>query len=332
MSLCVALGADGRTAVLPADPLPDGPSAHELELRVLAVGICGTDVTLASGSRAVPSHPWVLGHEAVGEVTRVGADVTGWEVGQVGVLEPNVADLTCEACRSGFTSACANRTSSGVLTQPGFLAQQVVHPAGFVHHAPAGASVEDLVCVEPMAVAQAAIRRAGVGEGDRMLVLGAGSQGLLATQILRARGVEVIVTDLCDERVERARTLGARRLDPAQDRGFAHVLDTTGSAEAIPQVLAQLAVGAQVTVVGESAAPVALSSQEVVHRQLVLRGSFIYDHPRDFADVLAGIGSGALAPRRILRPPTTLADAAALLTGRTDGAGKPWVDLRDHRP
>jgi D-arabinose 1-dehydrogenase-like Zn-dependent alcohol dehydrogenase len=138
----VVLARDG---VKVTDDLPEPELTSDgLLLRVLGVGVCGGDVALVSGRRPAPSYPWLIGHEAACEVLTVGADVTGWAVGDRAVLEPNVVDLTCPACRRGVTSACWHRDSAGVITQPGFLAEQVAFPAEFAHHCPHDARLEDL--------------------------------------------------------------------------------------------------------------------------------------------------------------------------------------------
>ena len=323
----VVVEADGGVRVRHDLPLPGDPGIGQVLVRILGVGLCGTDAALASGRRAVPTTPWLLGHEAVGEVRRVGPGVRGAAAGDLVVLEPNLPDLTCAACEAGHTSRCAHRRSSGVLTQPGFMTDMVLHPAEFVHRAPAGARIEDLVCVEPASVAAAAVRRSGITAGASAVVLGAGAQGLFAVQCLRAVGVRPLVTDIRPERVDLAVRHGAQPV-PATGWQAAYVFDTTGAPAALAGVIDHIAVGGKVTVVGESSAPLGLTSLQLVQRQLTVVGSFIYDHPRDFAAVMDLIGQGAIRPGELLRPGASIDDAPALLADLQGRPGKPWLDLR----
>ncbi len=302
------------------------PAEGEILVRVLAVGLCGTDVTLAAGRREVPFKPWVLGHEAVGEVVSVGPGVSGWWPRDLAVLEPNLPCLACAACERGFTSACSRRASAGVKTQPGFMTEFVSHPAEFTFKAPSTTPIEDLVCAEPMAVARSAVRRSGIEPGSSALILGAGAQGLFTVQILTTMGVVPAVTDLDAERVRLAVRHGAVDLND-DDRAYDHVFDAVGAPAALRAALDRAALGCRVTVVGESHDPLPLSSLELVQKQLTLRGSFIYDHPVDFQSTLKAITQGRVRPHEVLQDPLSLDDAARWLR-RPFGAGKAWVDLR----
>lgn len=293
-------------------------------VRVLGVGVCGTDLAVASCRREVPSHPWVLGHEAAGRVLEAGEGVTGIDVGDLVALEPNYVDRTCPACRNGTTAACANRRSAGI-TVPGYMAEIVSVPQEFVWKAPSGTSVEDLLCIEPLSVAAAAIRRSGIGAGATPLVLGAGAQGLFAVQVLCARGFQPRVVDLQQSRVQLALELGARW--PSDHETFTHIFDTTGAAAALDSALSRLTRPGTVTIVGESAEPSGLSSQEIVHRQLTIHGSFIYDHPHDFAESMRLVADGTIKPSRILRHRSLLDHAASAIWESPQKTGKTWIDF-----
>lgn len=324
----VVLLDDGQVAVRRLRT-PGVPPPGQLLIQVLAVGVCGTDAALALGHRAAPHTPWLLGHEAVGEIRALGGgtEAAGWRVGQRVVLEPNQSDLTCAECRAGNTSRCSQRRSSGVLTQPGFMTDLVIHPAQFTHAAPGEATIEDLVCVEPLSVAVAAVRRSGIGPGQSACVLGAGAQGQFAAQLLRSLEITPWVVDLCPDRVGLAVEHGARPL-PNGAWSVDHLFDTTGSPEALAAQIEHLRPGGTVTVVGESHHPMRISSFQLVQRQLTLKGSFIYDHPHDFAHALDLISHGAVQPGAVLRPASSITDAAEILADLHNAAGKPWIDLR----
>ncbi|MGO1326275.1 MAG: alcohol dehydrogenase catalytic domain-containing protein, partial [Brevibacterium aurantiacum] len=97
--------APGRVEIVDRS-LPQGPVGRDdLRIRMLAVGICGTDQTLATGRRTPPRLPWRLGHEGIGEVAEVGPGACGFAVGDRVALEPNITCGRCEYCRRGMTSA-----------------------------------------------------------------------------------------------------------------------------------------------------------------------------------------------------------------------------------
>ncbi len=324
----VAVVEPGRIEVL-AVPRPSArPAPGMVRVEMLAVGICGTDVTIAGGGRELPQLPWGLGHEGVGRIIEVGDVGGGLDAGDLVALEPNITCGRCRFCRLGRTSACVRRESAGVLTQPGFLAEVVDHPAGFCHPIPMGTPVEQAVCAEPLAVAAAALRRTELTGDEEVLVLGAGAQGLLTVLLLLSRGITPVVSEPVRERRELAIAFGATAYDPPASPRPSCVIDAAGVPEALGSVLEHLDPFTKVTVIGESSRALGLSSFDLVQRELLLRGSFIYEHLSDMRDAVR------LLPRlrtdRILAPALSLADAADLLSGtaRQDPVRKAWVDLR----
>src|ERR1700678_3235308 len=141
-------------------------------VRVHGVGLCGSDLALISHERRSPGYPWVLGHEAFGEIAAAGSGVDASRVGQRVVIEPNYPCLRCPACRAGLTSMCPDRVIAG-FTEPGLLAEYVAVPAELARPAPDSWTDADAACAEPLTVAQAAIRRSGSDSDGDSLVIGA---------------------------------------------------------------------------------------------------------------------------------------------------------------
>ena len=242
--------------------------------------------------------------EAVGE--RVPAE----RIGEVVVIEPNVACFDCAQCRRGLTSACASRQSVG-MNRAGALAEKLVVPSGNAWALP-GAAERDLVCVEPLAVVEAAFRRLGEPSFGSALVIGVGSQGLLATLSLVARGTAVLVHDVNPDRVALATALGARALVPGDTAEPVDlVVDTVGTPAAVELALRHVAIGGTLLVLSLDATPFELTAQTLVRRQLVIRGSLTYDHPGDFAATVARVRSGAVSPGRVITDEYPLAEARA---------------------
>ncbi|MEU3269348.1 alcohol dehydrogenase catalytic domain-containing protein [Saccharomonospora sp. NPDC006951] len=310
-----------------ADDWPEprlGPGDVLVGMR--AVGLCGSDLGVYEGHRVTPELPWVMGHEGGGEILAVGADVTGRYPGQRVVIEPNYSCFSCRSCRSGLTSACSERGIVGMAI-PGLLAERVAVPARFAWPVPSSVSDRTLACVEPLAVARAAVRRAGVSAGEECLVLGAGSQGLLVCQALLAIGVRPRVFEPLAGRLALAERIGAKPVERDDARDARFVFDTAGTPDSWKLALDATSAAGNIVVIGMSDKRVSLSTMELARRQLVIRGSLIYDHPADFGDTVAAVGEGALEPARVLQRGVLPDDAADAFAQARSVPGKSWIDL-----
>jgi len=328
--LAATLVEPGRI-VLAEVPAPEvGPG--EVGIAVGGVGLCGSDMAVFRGTWTAPSYPWIMGHEAFGTIERVGEGVDPARIGEVVVVEPNVACGACPECGLGRTSACRRRRSVGMNRQ-GALAQLLVVPAHLAWPIIAGAatappSPQDLVCVEPLAVVEAALRRLGVDPPADALIVGSGAQGLLMALALRRRGVRVHVSDPIAERVAFAvERLGARdaALDP--EREFELVVDTAGVPEAMAVAVERAVVGATIVELGLVRRPLGLTAETLVRRQLVLRGSLTYDHPHDFRAAVDLVASGAVVPGQVVSDVHPLAEAQRAFETAPSAPGKTWIRL-----
>jgi threonine dehydrogenase-like Zn-dependent dehydrogenase len=313
-------------------PEPRADSGQVI-VRVLGVGVCGSDLALLSGQWRPPYTPWVPGHEAFGEIVAVGSGVRAERIGQRVAIEPNIPCLACAACRSGLTSACQDRRSLG-FSAPGTLAERIAVPAEFAWEVPAGWSDQDAVCTEPLTVALAAIRRSGIagvgasgtsgggasGGGARCLVIGAGSQGTMVCAGLLGSGLQPYVIEPHAGRRELAAELGA--VPAGEDDGaFDVVFETSGTSAALVSAVQRAAAGGTVVLIGLSSEPAPLATEAVVRRQLRIQGSLTYDHPGDFAAVIRQ----DLRPGRVLRACYPLAEAERAFRAAREVPGKTWI-------
>ena len=320
----VALVGVGQVEVVDDWPEPEcGPG--DVVVGVRAVGLCGTDLSVYAGKRAVPGMPWVMGHEGGGEIVAVGDDVHDRQVGQRVVIEPNVPDGTCPFCRAGRSSACKNRQIVGV-NRTGILAERVVVPAAFAWPVPAEWSDEALACFEPLVVAYTAVTRAGVVAGVECLVVGAGSQGLLVCQSLLAVGAHPYVVEPHEGRLALAEKLGARRADERKDT-YPFVFETSGAPPAWEPAFAAVGNTGTLVVIGQTTTPVPIVTNTVVQRQIAIRGTLIYDHPQDYAAALRAVASGAIAPEATVQAGFAVEEAAAAFAGVRDIPGKSWISM-----
>jgi alcohol dehydrogenase/L-iditol 2-dehydrogenase len=301
----------------------------DVRIAVGGVGLCGSDLSVFSGRWPAPSYPWIMGHEAFGTIEAVGEHVPPERIGETVVVEPNAVCFACEHCRRGRTSACVARQSVG-MNRPGALAESLVVPSRFAWRVDGGMDPRDLVCVEPLSVVQAALRRHPEPLPDAALVVGVGPQGLLMTFALLDRGVDVRVHDINPDRVAFAARLGARVAGHDDDESrFDLVVDTVGSPASTEVALARLQIGGTLLFLGLDDRPFQISARALVRGQMVLRGSLTYDHPIDFESTLALVAARKLAPGRIVTDEHPLNDAQRAFDRNAAASGKTWVRVAE---
>jgi threonine dehydrogenase-like Zn-dependent dehydrogenase len=322
----VAMVSVGNVEVV--DDWPEPPCApDEVVVAVRGTGVCGSDLAVVQGERPVPDLPWILGHEAFGAIVAVGRDIHDRKVGERVVIEPNYPCLECEQCLAGTTSGCRERRIAGI-SEPGLLAERVSVPARFAWPVPDAWPDADLVCVEPLTVALGAVRRSGVRPGERCLVVGAGSQGLLVCLALLRVGAVPFVTDPHPGRVQLALRIGARDATGMRSgTRFPVVIETAGVPEAFESALDRTESGGCLVVVGQSARPARMSTLTLVQRRLTVAGCLIYDHPGGFAQTLAELRREGLRPGRVVGARFSLPDAPRAFAQATQVAGKSWICL-----
>jgi alcohol dehydrogenase/L-iditol 2-dehydrogenase len=209
------------------------------------------------------------------------------------------------------------------MNRPGALAERLVVPAPFARTID-GVGPTDLVCIEPLTVVLASLRRLG-GVPPSALVVGVGSQGMLMTLALLDRGVDVAASDVNAARVTFAASLGARPLETAAEDRFDLVVDSVGTSGSIDVAFAHLAVGGTLLILGLAGQPLELTAQAIVRRQAIIRGSLTYDHPGDFGSTVDLVREGRIRPGRIVTNEFPLADAQLAFETSGSAVGKTWI-------
>jgi alcohol dehydrogenase/L-iditol 2-dehydrogenase len=310
----------GEIAMTDDWPEPE-PGPGDVVVELTGLGVCGSDVAVWSGERPV-TYPWITGHEGIGTIVATGSSVNRELAGVRVVIEPNYPCGRCESCARGRTAMCPYRDSLG-MNVPGLLRERVAVPAQYARRAPAGLADQDLVCVEPMAVALHAARLGKATAGARCLIVGAGSQGLLLLLVLRTLGADVAVVEPHEGRLEIALSLGARPdTGPAT---YELVFETSGSVAGTQRAARSLGVGGTLVLIGIPHDDVPLSTASIVRGHGTVMGSIIYDHPGDFSDTLAFIVGNSLTPSSVLRRTFTFTDTQAALSSAVSIAGKSWI-------
>lgn len=275
-------------------PEPGKPGPDEVILEVLRGAVCGTDVTeYLHGPHFAPltqphpasGHvgPMILGHEFVGRVIEVGAEVEGLKVGQRVVPGAGMWCGQCEWCWSGRTNLCARYYTLGLNTHGG-LAELVKAPAQMCRLVPANCADNAAAMAQPLAVALHSVRRSGAEPGQTVALMGVGGIGAFILAAAQAQGLSpIIAIDIDDERLATAATLGATHLVNArQEDPLKAILELTGGAgvhvfmeaSGAPHgpslALDATRRGGQVLLVGLQAEPRTLDLHKVVVREVNL--------------------------------------------------------------
>jgi L-iditol 2-dehydrogenase len=298
MRVSVLRGAGDLAVEERPDPTP---APHEVLVRVVSVGVCGSDVHYFEhgriGSHVVDS-PLVLGHEASGEVVGVGSSVTRLSVGQRVSIEPGVPDFSCGQCLAGRYNLCEDMRFFATPPIDGAFAELVTVHEQFAHPVPDALSDDAAALLEPLSVGLWACRKGAVGAGSRVLVTGAGPVGLVAAQSALALGAaSVIVTDVNEHRLTMAEELGATGAvdvssTPVSESGLEVdvLLECSGHPAATADALRVVAPAGHVVLVGMGADEMSLPVSRIQERELTLTGTFRYAHTWPTAIALAASG------------------------------------------
>ncbi|SDQ89391.1 alcohol dehydrogenase catalytic domain-containing protein [Microbacterium sp. cf332] len=254
-------------------------------VELTAVGLCGSDVHFFEHGRVgdlVVERPLILGHEAAGVIAAVASPADEHRVGQRVAIDPQRPCRWCPACRAGRSNLCERMRFPSAPPEDGAFARYLAVPADAAHPLPDTMSDDEGALVEPLSVGIAAVRKAGVVPGSRVLVAGAGPIGVLTGAAARAFGAaEVVVADPIAARREVALAHGATRaVDPddvaALDGRMDAFVDASGARAAIAAGLRSLRGAGRAVLVGMGAASVELDLFLVQSRELVIEGLFRY--------------------------------------------------------
>lgn len=188
-------------------PIPEIKD-DEVQVKMMHIGICGSDIHVFHGEHPFTSYPVTQGHEVSGEIVSVGKDVTEFKPGQKVTIQPQVTCGKCHPCRHGKYNLCEELKVMGFQTT-GMASQFFVTDAARVIALPDSVSLIEGAMIEPLAVAVHAIRRVGDVSGMKVVVLGAGPIGNLVAQTAKGLGAaEVMITDISDFRLKKAAECG----------------------------------------------------------------------------------------------------------------------------
>lgn len=188
--------------------IPPLRDEHDVLVRMKAAGVCGSDAHLYHGENPMVSYPRILGHENAGVVAKAGSKVTGVKVGDRVVVEQIEYCGTCYQCGLGRFNVCENLKVRGGVMDGGYR-EYIPCSEKSVFVLPDSISFEEAAVIEPFTIGAQATSRGRVVPGDIAFILGAGTIGSTILQFCRILGASVIVCDIDEDNLKRAKAYGA---------------------------------------------------------------------------------------------------------------------------
>lgn len=266
------------------------PGPGQVLIRVRRCGICGSDLHAYKGKHPDFVIPVIPGHEFSGDVIKIGKGVRKVKPGDRVTVEPLSVCGKCYFCVRGEYHRCVELKVLGAQTNGAFT-EYIVVDERWVYKLPETFDYEEGAMIEPLAVAVHAVRRV-TSLGENVLILGAGTIGLLTLQVARAMGaINTIITDVVDWKLEVARKLGADvAINPEKEDlrktvyeytnnlGVDTVFEAVGSPVTLAQALELGRKGGNVVIIGVFEEPeIKVNIMNIVNKELHVYGSLVYN-------------------------------------------------------
>lgn len=280
-------------------------------IKVVAGGICGSDIGAFRGTNNLVSYPRVIGHELVGHVVSIDPDnKRGLKPGDLVVVDPYLYCGECYPCSLGRTNCCTSLKVLGVQTDGG-MSELFQHPADMLIPVPEGMDYELAAVTEPLVIALHGLHRTGVKAGEHVAINGAGTIGMLAALGALAYGAVPILVDLVAERLEFAKKLGVpytvdlNTQDPIQviaeitgGRMAEVVLEASGANSAIRNTLDMVSYAGRIGLTGWPSKETSLPTDVITRKELDVRGC--RTGAGEFEEALSLLSSGKVDGKAII--------------------------------
>ena len=269
-------------------PEPE-PGINDVLIKVHKTGICGTDLHIYKWddwARQTIPVPMVVGHEFVGEVIRVGSNVSDFHAGEIVSAEGHVVCGRCRNCLAGRRHLCKDTVGIGV-NRPGAFAEFISVPMTNVWHHRDGVDQEVAAIFDPFGNA---VHTALAFEvlGEDVLITGAGPIGIMAIPVAKHAGARhVVITDVNDYRLDLARQMGATvalnvtngSLDEVQrdlgmKEGFDVGLEMSGNPSALRSMVDHMCHGGKIAMLGIPSSPIEIDWNKVIFNMLTIKGIY----------------------------------------------------------
>jgi len=289
-------------------------------------GICGSDISAYKGHNPTVQYPILVGHEPVGIIRglQTGEEAYGLKIGDRVVAEPFTFCGHCPMCAIGRYNDCPSLKTRGTQI-PGTMSTLIAHNTNQLFRLPDSLGDTEAAMVEPLTIALHALHRASVSEGDRVLVTGAGTIGLLAALACVVYGAVPVIVDPVETRLETARQLGVKHvfnngggadiipfLKDITDGYLVNViLECSGAGQILEKLTDYIGFGGRIVFVGWPKAPVTFNTFWVSRKELDLFGC--RNSCNCFPEAIARISAGEIPVRGLITSVIRFCDVPAMM-------------------
>ena len=284
-------------------PVPE-VKENEVLVKIMNIGICGSDIHVYHGEHPFTSYPVTQGHEVSGEVVELGKGVTEFYVGQKVTIEPQVYCGECYPCRHGKYNLCEELKVMGFQTT-GTASEYFAVDASKVTPIPTEMSYEEGAMIEPLAVAVHGVKQMGDVTGMNIVVIGAGPIGNLVAQTAKGMGAaKVMITDVSDYRLEKAKECGIDICVNTRNKDFGEAMvevfgpdkadviyDCAGNNITMGQAIQHARKGSVIVLVAVFAGMATIDLAVANDHELDIKSTMMYRHD-DYVDAIRLVDEG----------------------------------------
>lgn len=285
-------------------PVPE-VGDDDILIEMKRVGICGSDIQVYHGKHKYMTFPVVQGHEGSGIIAEMGKNVKGFAIGDKVTVQPQVFCGNCAPCKLGAYNVCENLKVYGVHTT-GLAQDYFIVNSSKVLKLPDNMEFDQGAIVEPMAVGVHAAKRSGEINGKNLIVLGAGTIGNLTAQAAKARGANVMITDINPKKLNTAKKCGIgicvntmeEDLSGAikkhfGDNGADVIIDCAAVKASINQALNNARCSSKIVIVGNFKQPIEIEMPVLQRREVDMIGVMMYVR-EDYEDAIKLLSKGKI--------------------------------------
>ena len=279
----ISIVAPGKVEIIDIEKPVAGPG--EAIIKPLYGGICGSDLNSFRGTNAYLTYPRIPGHEFSAQIVEIGENDKGFKPGDIVTANPYFNCGQCYSCKKGLVNACMSNQTMGVQREGGFSEYMLMPVSRLIDGK--GLDAKTLALIEPFCIGYHGIQRANVQAGDKVLVVGAGTIGLLAAIAAKSRGAKVWICDVAPMKLEYALRFGidgtvlntgADALKNAIDEitdgnGFDVTVECVGLPSTFQNCLDAACFGGRVSVIGVGKHNIDLDFTIIQKKELNIYGS-----------------------------------------------------------
>jgi 2-desacetyl-2-hydroxyethyl bacteriochlorophyllide A dehydrogenase len=306
----------------------------EALLKLLYGGICGSDLGTYRGTFAYVSYPRTPGHEFSAEIIEIGKNDRGLQVGMVVTCNPYFNCGKCYSCARGLVNCCEDNQTMGVQRE-GAFAEYIIMPIERIYDGK-GLSPKTLALIEPFCISYHGVKRGKVKNGDKVLIVGAGTIGVLAAIAAKNVGAEVYITDIAQEKLDYAtktfgldgsfvnegETIFQENVKKITDsHGFDVTIEAVGMPSTFQNCIDAAAFGGNVVIIGVAKKNLDFNFTLIQKKELNIYGSR-NALKKDFEELIDIVKAGKVDLEKIVTHVYSMQDASTAFAEFNKNAGK----------